>query len=244
MRIPKSAIAHAKEEYPKESCGVIVNGKYIKCRNVHPDPINHFRINDDDFMWASDAGEIQAIIHSHPNLPATPSDHDIRQCKLSGVPWGIISIVDGEHRDSFWMAPNDVTPLIGRPYIWGLYDCLSIILDYYKYEHNLDLGDFDRPVDWSKHKTPLYETGLSKNGFYKVDQPKNGDVILMQLSGDFASHAAIYLESGRIECQDLGYPAPNSILHHEHGRSSKRDTYGGYWLEKTVSIWRHKSLEQ
>lgn len=244
MRIPKAAIAHAVAEYPKESCGVVVNGKYVACRNVHDTPATDFKMHTDDYFNASENGDIQAVIHSHPDLPVTPSSLDISQCEASGVPWGIISVVDGKHVDSFWMAPNDRVNLVGRPYIWGLYDCLSIVLDYYKFDRNIDLGKFDRPVDWSKHKSPLYETGLAGKGFYKVDKPKDGDVILMQLSGSFASHAAIYLESGKLDGEEFSYIVPNCILHHEAGRLSRRDPYGGYWIEKTVSIWRHKDLER
>ena len=244
MRIPKSAIAHAIDEYPKESCGVIVNNKYIRCRNVHSTPETDFKMCPEDYLAACDIGEVQAVIHSHPDLPAKPSELDISQCKESGVPWGIVSIVEGKHKDSFWMSPNEKTPLLGRPYIWGLYDCLSIVLDYYKYEHDIDLGDFNRPKDWTKHKSPLYEQGLSANGFFRVDSPKDGDVILMQLCGDYASHAGIYLESGKLKCEDVGYPVTGCIIHHEMGRESRRDIYGGYWLEKTVSIWRHKNLER
>jgi len=46
-----------------------------------------------------------------------------------------------------------------------------------------------------------------------------------------ANHAAIYIGN-------------QQILHHCPNRLSKRDAYGGFWIDYTHSIWRHKKWQK
>ena len=40
-----------------EVCGLILDGaRLFRCRNVHPEPGKHFRISDDDWLAAEEAG--------------------------------------------------------------------------------------------------------------------------------------------------------------------------------------------
>jgi cell wall-associated NlpC family hydrolase len=195
-------------------------------------------------------GEIEAIVHSHPDASPEPSDADKASCEKTDVPWLIIGIKktnDGFDINPKWFSPSGCeVSLIGRQYVWGIFDCLSIVLDYYKRELGIDLGEFDRPdEDWHKSGTDLYAINLAERGFEKVSMPlKQGDVILMQIRSRLPNHAAIFLENGILSTEPKHYPAPMSILHHLQDSASRRDIYGGYWAEKTVSIWRHKNLKQ
>lgn len=241
--MPKSAIAHAVECYPRESCGVITGGRYRPCRNDAESPGEQFIINQQDYIAALRYGDLQAVIHSHPDWAAKPSDADRAACEESGVPWGIISVREGDAGDCLWFEPCGYSAsLIGRTYVWGIHDCLAVVLDYYRRELKIELGQFDRPSEkWYESGANTYTEEMQKNGFVKVDSPIEGDVLLMQIRAKVANHAAIYLERGILASEPEHYPAPHSILHHMAGQSSRRDTYGGYWQEKTVSIWRHKS---
>lgn len=45
-----------------EVCGLILDGgQLFRCRNVHPEPGKHFRISDDEWLAAEEAGEVTAV---------------------------------------------------------------------------------------------------------------------------------------------------------------------------------------
>ena len=99
-------IAHAREEDPKESCGVLAgsNGKFLKLfrmTNVDAspyrfswDPKELFQVwrEMEDNDW-----EHRAVYHSHTHSPAYPSDTDIR---LAGWPEAHYIIVSLENQDN------------------------------------------------------------------------------------------------------------------------------------------------
>jgi len=247
MKIPQNAINHAQECYPNESCGVVVRGRYIPCRNEAGSPAEQFVINRDDYRNALMTGEVEAIIHSHPDASPQASDVDRASCEHTYVPWGIVGIrkLDDEFKiATSWIQPCGYeASLIGRQYVWGVFDCLSVVLDYYKRELSIDLGEFERPgEDWHKNTDDIYTRELTKKGFSVITGgPHQGDIVLMQIRSKVPNHAAIFLENGILATEPEHYPAPMSILHHLQAKSSRRDIYGGYWAEKTVSIWRHKN---
>jgi len=251
MKIPESAIKHAQECYPNESCGVIVNGRYLPCRNESKSPSEQFVINRDDYRNAIMSGDLQAIIHSHPDGSRAATDVDRASCEETDLPWGVIWLSRDDNGEfethESWIQPSGFeASLIGRPYVWGVFDCLSVVLDYYKREVGIDLGEFERPSeDWNTKNDDIYTRELSAKGFSTITgAPEQGDIVLMQIRSKVPNHAAIFLENGILSTEPEHYPAPMSILHHLQGKNSIRDIYGGYWAEKTVSIWRHKNSKQ
>lgn len=245
-----AAIArHAVADYPHECCGLLIReGRrrvYVPCRNTASTPSEHFRLAPEDYAAAEERGEILAVVHSHPDCPATPSEADRVACEASGLPWHIVEVRtgdDGQVRTGEWASctPNGYqAPLIGRAFAHGVHDCLSIILDYYRRELGIELGDYQREDGWWDKGGNLYLDNLPAAGFVQVSQLQQGDIVLMQIRSPVPNHAAIYLADGVLHSEPEHYPAPGSILHHLYGRDSKRDTYGGYWGEVTVSYWRH-----
>ena len=238
---------HAELCYPQESCGIVVGDKYFPAKNISETPLESFKIDAEFYADCEDVGEIKAIVHSHPDADARPSQVDKCMSEAVELPYWIQSVRDGKCEGSLTVyEPSGwVLPLIGRQFVHGIHDCLSIILDYYKRERGIDLGVYDREDGW--WNTPgkdYYRELLPKAGFNQVDSPEHGDVVLMQIRSKVPNHAAVFLETGIIESEPEHYPAPNSILHHLYGRDSKRDTYGGYWLENTVSYWRYGGVRK
>ncbi|MGB7645054.1 MAG: Mov34/MPN/PAD-1 family protein [Pseudomonas fluorescens] len=245
-----AAIArHAVADYPHECCGLLIRERhkrvYVPCRNTASTPSEHFRLAPEDYAAAEERGDILAVVHSHPDCPATPSEADRVACEASGLPWHIVEVRtddDGQVRTGEWASctPNGYqAPLIGRAFAHGVHDCLSIILDYYRRELGIELGDYPREDGWWDKGGNLYLDNLPAAGFVQVSQLQQGDIVLMQIRSPVPNHAAIYLADGVLQSEPEHYPAPGSILHHLYGRDSKRDTYGGYWGEVTVSFWRH-----
>ena len=93
------AMDHAREEYPRESCGLLVirRGRevYVPCRNIGVGT-DQFVIHPEDFAQADSMGQIVGVVHSHPGLPPTASQADRVACEASGLPWHIISFPSGQ----------------------------------------------------------------------------------------------------------------------------------------------------
>lgn len=243
IEIPDDAVLHAVEMYPLESCGVIVAGAYIRCRNTAPTPEDHFRISPEDYHAALMLGEIEAIIHSHPNAPATPSMADRVGCEETAVPWAILSIVDRNLTAVEWVEPTGfVAPLIGRPFAHGVHDCAAVLFDYYERELGLSFHQAERDFGWWNRGENIYLRELPALGFERIPEgaaPTTGDIVLMQIRAPQPNHAGIYLETGLLTSESVTHPHPQCILHHLIDRESRRDTYGGYWADVTVGIWRY-----
>lgn len=241
--IPLTAIRHAEQEYPREACGVIVNGRYWPCENVADAGDSHFVMAPGDLRRALRNGTPEAYVHSHPDWTSKPSQADRVSCEETEVPWLILEIREGKHVGETWVEPSGYqAPLIGREFHHGSLDCLAIILDYYKRERGIDLGHFERRDNWWNEGGDLYREHLPKAGFVEMPlnaQLQEGDVVLMQIRAPVPNHAGVYLARGVLQSEPEHYPCPSCILHHLYGQDSRRDPYGGYWQERTVGVWRY-----
>jgi proteasome lid subunit RPN8/RPN11 len=224
-------VEHAKEHCPNEVCGLIVirKGKqiYWPCKNL-ANGSDQFILDPEDYSKADEAGDIVAVVHSHPNMSAKPSQADLVACEASGLPWFIIGLPD-----EIWeyFEPNGyVAPLVGRKWSHGVLDCYSIIRDWYKQERGIELLNFNRSDGWWNEGENLYLDNFAKAGFYEIKQDdlQEGDVILMKIVSPVPNHGAIYLGDG-------------IILHHVHGRLSTREVFGGYWLKNSAAYLRYEN---
>lgn len=90
-----SAASHAEREYPKESAGLVVDGCYLPCRNIADEPKDNFVIDPVDYARAMIKGNIDAVVHSHPQ--GTPiSNHDYRACMQTKIKWYVYSVPSKE----------------------------------------------------------------------------------------------------------------------------------------------------
>lgn len=234
--------AHAAEDYPREACGLIVVKKgretYVRCRNEAASPEQHFVLSPEDLAAAEDTGEVVALVHSHPNMPARASEADLVGCERSELPWVLVSVMPGPVVDDLrTIEPSGYeAPYVGREWSHGSLDCWGLCRDWYARERGVSLPDPDRRDGWwDDGSSDLYgDHAMTAAGFSRVDLKSilPGDLILMQIRSRnlVPNHAAIYLGDGQ-------------ILHHLHGRLSSRDIYGGYWQEVTRSVWRLPSEE-
>lgn len=222
---------HAKAEMPREACGLVIIFKgrqqYRPCRNL-ANGSDNFILDPIDYEKADQDGEIVAVIHSHPNMSAKPSQADLVACEESGLPWHIIGLPSEQWE---YIEPSGyIAPLVGRSWSHGVLDCYAIIRDWYKQERNIDLPDFERSDDWWKRGENLYLDNFAKAGFKPITQSElqTGDVILMTICSSVPNHGALYL-------------GDEIILHHIHGRLSTREVFGGYYLKNTTHYLRHEN---
>jgi proteasome lid subunit RPN8/RPN11 len=223
-----AAQVHALEQYPNESCGLVVQGQYLAVPNIADNPQETFLMPRD--AWPT-SGEVQAVIHSHPKGNLEPSRTDQAGQIQTAVPWGIIAISDGKASGPlFWGAGVKVPPLVGRGYRQGPSgsdgkgDCYALVRDYFLLERGITLDDFPREEDDFVNGFDLYRENFEGQGFRVIGEKEiqPGDCCLMQIRTAIPNHAAVYLGNG------LG-------LHHLCNRLSRKESLN-IW-HKFITHW-------
>ncbi|UMB78882.1 C40 family peptidase [Dickeya fangzhongdai] len=222
--LERECIDYAAGEPGREVCGLIINDdRLVKCQNIHPNPAEHFRISDDDWLEAEAAGEITAVFHSHPGDSLALSGADRRMQITTDLPWWLVS---GGALRRYRPVPH----LLGRQFEHGATDCYTLFRDAY-HLCGIDLPDFERINGWWVRGENLYLKNLAANGFRTVDRQdiQPGDVIIRRPFPEAdPCHAMIYLGDGL-------------VLHHDcAGRLSRREPYRPAYIQQTHSIWRHE----
>ena len=227
----KYARRHAEGVYPEECVGAIIDGEYVALENIHPEPNKSFRVDVPALIKRVGDGELQAIIHNHPDGAAEPSRRDMEAQAKWRIPFGIFTTQikpEFNHSPVVWLDPSHQTDALeGRPFINGVWDCYSIIRDWYYQELGITLGDYPRDIEWFFNGENLYEENFQKEGFSEIpvnSEWQKGDVFLMKVyqkknSDDLPlNHGAIYVGG-------------DAILHHLPGRLSCIDT-AGKWCSR------------
>ena len=209
----EAARAHAIETWPKEACGIVAGGQYVRIRNTARDPHNAFRMPARTFA----DHQVEAVIHSHTQAHGPwPSASDMQGQIDTAVPWGILWC-DGETaRGPVWFGDHVLDePLLGRPFRPGITDCYSLVRAWFRQERGIALKEFPRDELWWKDGGDMLAEGFGPAGFAPVDNMKAGDVLLMTIRSQVANHCAVVLENGL-------------MLHHLENRLSAREVIGRY----------------
>lgn len=188
---------HARACFPEESCGVIVDYKYIPFDNEADPIISHkendpnctcklcsFKMNETKYanLLAQNAN-IQYIVHSHPNGPFEPSLTDMQSQVQTDVAWAIIPLDDERIFGTLkWGEKDYIPPIIGRPFVHGITDCYSLLRDTFRFGKDrlaeqgildwpyepIELDDFPREVDWWYKGKDLYAENFKSQGFVEI----------------------------------------------------------------------------
>jgi proteasome lid subunit RPN8/RPN11 len=197
-------------------------------------PATGFVLNGEDYLKAKNAGEITAIVHSHPNNYPLPTDADLSECEKWGLPWHIVSPHLGEDGTWHTFYPSGYcAPLIGRAWVWGIHDCWALVRDWYC-QHGLEIRDFERPLNPDDFlESPLFEESFRDAGFYEIKRAelKRGDALLMSIRSRGLNHVGVMTDDQR-------------ILHHLQGRLSCADLYGEGFQRATGKVLRHVNYDQ
>jgi len=233
MSWKQEALVHAKEQDPKESCGLLLDikgkEKYFPCKNLSTYTQQCFIIDPKDFIKAEETGNILAVIHSHPVTPPIASQADKISCENSELPWHIVN--PKTEQWGYYEPSGYKPPLIGRHWVWGITDCWSLVRDWYKEEKNIILRDWDRPTTPQQFlEKPLFESCAWRTGFRELRTDEkliNGDVLLMSILNPTLNHVAIFLDG--------------DVLHHLADRISCKEPYNQWLLKCTGKRYRYAS---
>jgi proteasome lid subunit RPN8/RPN11 len=236
--VAEAAKAHARAEYPKEACGVVVAGVYYPCKNIAEDPTQDFVIDPADLAGALTNGKLEMVIHSHPNGPVGPSRADMEGQIKSGVAWGLIVLDEDRIGDPLeWGGNTPIAPLLMRPFIHGIYDCYSLIRETYLLgKEGCAAQDIDWPFDpielpmgcrddaWWDKGEDLYMENFGPAGFKQIDftEAQPGDLFLCSIRSSKLNHGGLLM--------------PNSlVMHHLPNRPSRREP-AGLWARQ-ADMW-------
>ena len=231
MNWKDAALAHAKEQDPKESCGLLLNIKgkerYFPCRNLSMTAHQCFILDPEDYVKADNTGDIIAVIHSHPVTPPVASQSDKVACEQSGLVW---HIVNPKTEKWGYLEPTGYkAPLLGREWAWAVTDCYTLVRDWYKEKLNIELIDWVRPTTLEDfNENPMFEKCAEETGFRELEPDEklvNGDLLFMSILSNNLNHVAIFLDG--------------EILHHLTDRLSCIEPYSEWLLKCTGKRLRY-----
>ena len=231
MNWKDAALAHAKEQDPKESCGLLLNIKgkerYFPCRNLSMTAHQCFILDPEDYVKADNTGDIIAVIHSHPITPPVASQSDKVACEQSGLKW---HIVNPKTEKWGYLEPTGYkAPLLGRELAWAVTDCYTLVRDWYKEKLNIELIDWVRPTTLEDfNENPMFEKCAEETGFRELEPDEklvNGDLLFMSILSNNLNHVAIFLDG--------------EILHHLTDRLSCIEPYSEWLLKCTGKRLRY-----
>lgn len=232
----------------KEACGFIVEQGWffqvIQSENIANDPINSFAISYSKICLLKGSGKLKAIWHSHPPpCQDCLSELDKWMSEKLNVEFVAYDIVN----DKFLVHKpvGYEVPYVGRPFVIGIFDCFSLVRDWYFRELNIKIEDIVHPLRdvsgmklWkmiAKEDKNNYATLinlLKDRGFNEINikNRKKHDILLINYDKIKSPiHTAIVLDKA-------------NILHHPEGDLSCEENYTDYWSKMTVISVRHKEL--
>ena len=120
----------------------------------------------------------------------------------------------------------DYKSLVGRQWLYGKFDCYTIVRDYYKLL-GIIMPDYERPKDLITSDSIFLDQAKNCN-FKQIDfeDRKKDDVLIMKLGTKNPMHAAIFL-------------GDNTILHQKYESLSCTENYSVYYRRSTKAVFRY-----
>lgn len=226
-----SILEWSETKVPYEACGVIADGKFWPCNNLMHGRINSFILDPKDYLAIAKHFKVEAIVHTHVEIPPAASDPDRTGCEKIQLPYVIVSWPTGQY---CVIEPcGYIAPLEGRVWGYGTHDCLALVRDALKIYGNIDMPDYDREEwEWWKKGGNYLEERFEQAGFVRMPQgtiPRQLDVFGIMLNSKVVNHLAVFLE-------------PDTMLHQLQEQMSVKQQYGGVYQKATKLHLRHKSM--
>jgi len=198
----EDAIQHARDEFPNEACGAIINGEYVKFKNESETPELSFEIKDDLFFVEYINKNVECLVHSHNDSNQASFVDQVQQKELD-LPSLIINLKNKSLMDCIVFGEKELAPIEGRPFFWGAFDCVTCVSDYLinKFGVGIDYPPHEMGF-WGKQKTYFesYIEGDDKFMWVSPDDLKVGDMLLYNIDGSrHINHIGVYVnENGQV----------------------------------------------
>ncbi len=215
--------AHALRENPNEACGfVCVNylGEVtvLECENVARNKQGRFGIHPKMNGVAEKKGHVVAFYHSHASEFEREDNNKFSKEDLDiSYETTLPALLYVYPQDTWHYSQPDTyepAPLLGRPFVWGVWDCYSLVKDYYKIHRGIKLGTYFPPDNPKLNSNFGYETFIKHENFHEVsfDEVKKDDVILFQIKSDFWNHSAVYQGDNKFIHQPINKMSSEGFL--------------------------------
>lgn len=224
------AVAHAREQFPLESCGAVISGKYIRFENVAwEDHSDSFEIMDDRWFDAYMNGLVDCLVHSHNNYPMASVLDQVQQQELM-VPSLIINMRSGSLQDCILFGEETAPPLEKRPFFYGVFDCLTLVRDHLLSMTDIVLPNPPREWEFWARAEPVFEdaieaSDLSFTIFDSGDKHnfQPNDILFYSMYGTkYSNHIGIVESRGLVLHHYAGHLSGRYPIN--HGRMYHRQT--------------------
>jgi cell wall-associated NlpC family hydrolase len=124
--------------------------------------------------------------------------------------------------------------LIGKQFILGSQDCLSLFREFYKQNFDIHIRNYARPAGWSSDQLDLMgicheREGFEKIAWWKPSELRPGDVLCMSVGSRNPNHFAVYIGDG-------------FLIHHLAHRLSSKEVFRDFWINSVAYILRHPKV--
>ncbi len=213
---------HALKDAPNEACGfVCVNflGEVtvLPCENMARNKVGRFVIDPKKNLEAEKTGHIAAFYHSHAGefLDERSNKLSIEDLDIS-YEAGIPALLYVHPHDQFhFSVPSTYVPapLLGRPFVWGVWDCYTLVRDHFKLK-GIQMGSYMPPENATTHSDFGYEQKILNENFREVplEEIRPDDVILLKIKSDFINHCLVYLGGNDFVHQSLNKISSKGFL--------------------------------
>jgi proteasome lid subunit RPN8/RPN11 len=223
--------------YPEEMCGVLLKDSFIPVKNIAEESDKAFRMHPLELAKICQNNTVIAIVHSHcrnARIPEvfdtrTPSLADMESQKVSNTPWLIVA-TEGQSVTTPLQIPRiGNNNYIGRPFIWFIWDCYTLIQDYYQFELGINLPNHtpDRDFKDLRFFSNLFDKFLDDFMFDELPIQtvlQQGDILLVNNLGGVRNHLVVYDGKALLHQDMLSVKVPLSTF---VGRTSAILRYRG-----------------
>jgi cell wall-associated NlpC family hydrolase len=124
--------------------------------------------------------------------------------------------------------------LVGRSFLYGVRDCYSMVVEFYRDNFGIELTNYARPSDWRSDMRDIIRDVYERDGFFMITdwKPKDlrpGDILACAVGESSPNHLVIYV-------------GDNTVVHHLWGQLSRDDPFRDFFRNTTCFVLRHPDV--